>query len=244
MSTQHQDQTIHPSIDPARGTISCIVCQAAYAPSPSHAYLLQAPPVALESAFMGMCHFCFRCRRPACPGCWDDVHGVCGLCAQEAHLPFRAASPPLSNLLFAPARQAQLTRERPLPAAFVCVQPGCLQESAPIDMTTTLPVKTTAQQQAEQAGKKRQGQSVSQAPIAAPFSDVDQLPTRPQRARRAVRNIERFLTVVLLVLLLAIIMLVIVASVSANANTFIAGILHVDIRAEIAYLLQLISHLH
>lgn len=193
---------------------------------------------------MGMCHFCFRCRRPACPGCWDDVHGVCGLCAQEAHLPFRAASPPLGKLLFAPARQAQLTRERPLPAAFVCVQPGCLQESAPIDMITTMPVKTTAQRQAEQEEKQRQGQPVAQAPIVAPSPNVDQLPTRPQRGRRAVRNIERALTIVLLVMLLTIIALIIVTSVSADANTFIASTLHVDIRAEIAYLLQLISHLH
>jgi hypothetical protein len=193
---------------------------------------------------MGMCHFCFRCRRPACPGCWDDVHGVCGLCAQEAHLPFRAASPPLGHLLFAPARQAQLTRERPLPAAFVCVQPGCLQESASIDMITTVPVKTATQQQAEQVGKSRQGQPVSQASTAAPSPDVDQLDTRPQRTRRVAGKIERFLTIVLLVVLLAIAALVIVASVSVDANTFIASTLHVDIRAEIAYLLQLISHLH
>ena len=73
---------------PIEGTISCSICQAVYAPARLHSYLLQAPPIALESAFLGMCHFCFRCRRPSCPNCWDAIRAVCGQCTAKLTFPF------------------------------------------------------------------------------------------------------------------------------------------------------------
>ena len=72
--------------------VTCRICDAVYAPSPQQAPFLQYAQGTLEATFMGMCHFCFRCRRAACPQCWDEVHGVCGSCVQEAGLPFRAAA--------------------------------------------------------------------------------------------------------------------------------------------------------
>ncbi len=74
---------------PERSSVSCIICQAAYAPARQRGDLMKASPLALESAFMSMCHFCFRCRRPSCPECWDYIHGLCGACTQEGQLPFR-----------------------------------------------------------------------------------------------------------------------------------------------------------
>src|SRR6266487_1962329 len=65
-------------------TVTCTLCGAGYVPSPAHEDLKYAPEVVLESVLMRMCHFCFRCRRAACPECWDEVHGVCGSCVQEA----------------------------------------------------------------------------------------------------------------------------------------------------------------
>src|ERR1700680_2883002 len=59
-------------------TVTCAICDAVYAPSPLQLPFLQYSQGALEATFMSMCHFCFRCRRAACPQCWDDVHGVCG----------------------------------------------------------------------------------------------------------------------------------------------------------------------
>ncbi len=52
---------------------------------------------------MSMSHFCFRCRRAACPECWDHVHRICGACVAELGLPFRREVPPLEGILFAPA---------------------------------------------------------------------------------------------------------------------------------------------
>jgi hypothetical protein len=87
-------------------TITCTICDAVYAPSPQQVPFLQYTRGALEATFMGMCHFCFRCRHAACPQCWDEVHGVCGSCVQEAGLPFRAGAIPLDGLMFPPASQA------------------------------------------------------------------------------------------------------------------------------------------
>src|SRR5450755_497765 len=84
-------------------SITCAICDAAYMLSQSRQDLLQASPSVLESMLMSMCHYCFRCRRPACPQCWDAMHGVCGACVQEAHLPFRSSASPLKGILFPPS---------------------------------------------------------------------------------------------------------------------------------------------
>src|SRR5947209_4333605 len=108
--------------------ITCTICDAGYGPSPAHQSLLQAPPTVLEAAFMSMCHFCFRCRRPVCPACWDAVHGVCGACVQEARLPFRVEAAPL-NVVFPPSPVHQLhpAEEHTTSQLLVCVRPGRFQ---------------------------------------------------------------------------------------------------------------------
>src|SRR5690349_7647959 len=85
--------------------IACSICEAVYAPAPQQTLFLQYEQGALEATFMGICHFCFRCRRAACPQCWDEMHGVCGACVQEAGLPFRETATPLDGLVFPPAVQ-------------------------------------------------------------------------------------------------------------------------------------------
>jgi hypothetical protein len=79
---------------------------------------------------------------------------------------------------------------------------------------------------------------------SAEDTDVAELTTRPGRRTRIARGVERALTTSLLVILLVIITLIVAASLSARANTLIAQTLHIDIRAEIAYLLRLIEQLH
>jgi hypothetical protein len=77
--------------------------------------------------------------------------------------------------------------------------------------------------------------------------DITELETRPghsKRNRSIGRKIERVITVMLLSILLLVVALIVAASVSADMNTWITNTLHVDIRAEIAYLWQLITHLH
>ena len=140
--SQHPEQAGHSSSAEFRGTIMCAICKAIYAPSRSHENLLQAPPIVLESAFMSMCHFCFRCRRPSCPNCWDSVHEVCGACVQEANLPFRMDPPPLHSVLVA-SHRPQLIPVRPSLAPLVCIHPGQLPHATPaplpIDMLPTRP---------------------------------------------------------------------------------------------------------
>jgi hypothetical protein len=52
------------------------------------------------------------------------------------------------------------------------------------------------------------------------------------------------LTGIVVMALLIIAALVIAALVSVDANMFIAKVLNIDIRAEIAYLLQILQQLH
>src|SRR6059058_1901617 len=102
-----KDRSEQPLERDDSGQIVCIICDALFAPSPREQ---PTSAIALESAFLSVCHFCFRCRRPACPQCWDHVHAICGACVKETGLMFRTPASVLSDPLFAPVRQ-QLERE-------------------------------------------------------------------------------------------------------------------------------------
>lgn len=106
-------------------TTTCSICDAVYTPSQQQAPFLQYAQGALEATFMGMCHFCFRCRRAACPQCWDEVHGVCGSCVQGAGLSFRIAATPLDGLMFPPTAQASFMPSQPQSSSlFVLMRNG------------------------------------------------------------------------------------------------------------------------
>ncbi|MHB8598783.1 MAG: hypothetical protein ACYDER_18445 [Ktedonobacteraceae bacterium] len=110
--------------DATTRTMACPVCKALYTPAPAHQQLVLAPHIVLESAFMSMCHFCFRCRRAACPDCWDAVHGVCGACVAEAQLPFRTQVKPLSNAMPPLPQQQQVVETMHAKPVLVCIQHG------------------------------------------------------------------------------------------------------------------------
>ncbi len=281
-------------------TIACRICDALYTPSQEHTYLLQAPPMVLESALMSMCHFCFRCRRPACPHCWDNVHGVCGECCIEANLPFRAQTAPLRGVIFATTRQAQLRRKHATPVRLICIRAGRFQNVASIDTAETFPLQTAImppritiskpkpaetdhlEQRQVQPTKQREQQS----PPRRITIDIDQIATRPPYTKQTVEigeivtqpprikktradaeivpqppyinttaiterpahnfwiNLEHVITTLLLIVLMCIILLILLAMFSVDANTLIQNYLHVDIRAEITALWQLIAQLH
>ena len=116
--------TSHVGQDATTRTMACPVCKALYTPTPAHQRLVLAPHIVLESAFMSMCHFCFRCRRAACPDCWDAVHGVCGACVADAQLPFRTQVKPLSNAMPPLPQQQQVVETRHAAPVLVCIQHG------------------------------------------------------------------------------------------------------------------------
>lgn len=257
----------------ANQTISCRICQAMYAPSQEHSYLLQAPPVALESAFMSTCHFCFRCRRPACLNCWDNVHGVCGECCLEANLPFRAQVAPLRGVLFATTRQAQLRRKHAIPVRLICVRPGRFQNLAPIDTAETLQLQKTIApaptytypENSVQHHSRNPERQIGHIPTRPPQPRVtialDEMTTRPPQQKSNVeidtiatrqggkkknygRRVEQVFSTFLLLLLLCIVFGIVLALISPESNTLILRFSHIDIRTEITYLWQLIKQLH
>ncbi len=260
------------------GMIACMICLAAYAPSRGYPQLANAPTVVIESAFMSMCRFCFRCRRPACPSCWDEVNGVCGACVEETHLSFRAEPPSLAGVVLPPAQAAQqkalaVPAQRVI-APFVCVQLGRFHkpDSAPMAVAPMISAHGVAAATAKTAivqGHHPKQQTVQQQET----HQVWEIATRPASHRvavaehreadaedeqdyegqealpasrlvRAAEVVERVLTIVVLIILIAIALLIVAALVSFQANTIIANSLNIDIRAEIAYLLQLIQQLH
>ena len=172
--------TQSPIGSPVESTVTCAICQAVYAPSRLHAYLLQAPPIALESAFMSMCHFCFRCRRPSCPNCWDNVHGVCGQCAQETHVPFRVETPPLEGTSYSSPRSRLSTQNSSTPPSLVSVQPGRFQETLP-SFNTPAPDRPN-HYHSSNLQPPFPVQSAGTI-VALPSVDVDKIETRPDRSK-------------------------------------------------------------
>ncbi|GHO95448.1 hypothetical protein KSF_054960 [Reticulibacter mediterranei] len=237
MAAQQPEVSLSPSIKDEARSIACVICQAVYVPSLRHEHLLLAP-AALESAFMGMCHFCFRCRRPACPECWDDVHGVCGRCGSESQLPFRRDVAPLSSQLVTASRQAQLERETAalLPVApLVCITPGPFRRVL-IEQRATAPIPAIVQSMVSRPGWRGTTQTI-------PAVKIDEMRTRPEAKSRRASSFRRIASTLLSIVLVMLILLIVAASISENINIFIASTLHVDIRAEIAYLWQLITQL-
>jgi hypothetical protein len=232
---------------PKKSYVSCMICLAAYVPSRQRSDLLHASPLALESAFMSMCHFCFRCRRPSCPECWDYVHGLCAACSHDANIPFRTEFPPLNGALLSPLRQAQSLREQQASSPLVCIRPGAYAQSrlSSIDKITTRPeLPLPAQIQARPlphpkplTGKASKPKSVRQ--------DVAELKTRPTHkpVTGVATIIVRVVTWSLLVAFLGIVALIVLAFFFADINAYVLALLRIDIRLEIVHLVQFFSQL-
>ena len=224
--------------------ITCAICGAGYGPSLAHKDLLQVSPTLLEAVFMSVCHFCFRCRRPACPACWDTVHGVCGACVQEANLPFRAETTPLRGLIFPPLREKINPQENTSSQFLICVHPGSFQ--ADVTHRKALPVVAASthyqlQEEIEQRSTTT-GHDIVQ--VSQVQDDDVYEPQRPPMDRPFIKLVERIFTIILLIVLLAIVVMIVLAEVSGTGNTVIVRLLHVDIRSEVGYLFSLVSQLH
>ncbi len=238
---------------PIEGTISCSICQAVYAPARLHSYLLQAPPIALELAFLGMCHFCFRCRRPSCPNCWDAIHAVCGQCTRETHVPFRTETPPLAGTSYPSTHSILPIDDHSISPSLVPVQPGRFQEILQPSMNTTSnqtshthhPVKSTG---TSIVSSHIDIDAIETRPDPASSLDIDAIETRPDRtgsphadkiktrpehfrSRKQKLMHTLFASILLIVFLL---LTVIVASfLITNVNISIYKLLHIDIRFEL-----------
>ena|SRR5579859_7716460 len=259
MSTDHPDSLDHSVRGSARRgertgrEVICKICQAVYVPARTHRQLARSPHAVIESAFVSMCHFCFRCRRPACPSCWDDVHGVCGACALEAQLPFRSSVPPLEGMVVSPVERLPLVRVRTVTPPLVCVRPGRFQRSPlPIEAQTTLYVPTISDQSLDAASKpppSRQTPLPSAQSRPRAVNNVANVVTQPEK-RRVRRNaalrhnkLARAVMAILLFSVLVIAGFTVSALLFPSVNDGSVYVLHVDIRAQIAYLLEMIQHL-
>jgi hypothetical protein len=264
MSTLQPDSSDHAGRGSAgqrekiKREVVCKICQAVYVPSRAHRRLASSSQAVVESTFMSMCHFCFRCRRPACPSCWDEVHGVCGACALEAQLPFRSSVPPLDGVIFPPIQHLPLARVRAGTPPLVCVQPGSFQRAPlPIEAQTTLYLQTILDQPIDDASRTDlppQTSISSPKPQPHVIDDIADVATRPEKRgvqRQATSRkvttrrdkLGRIVIEILLVIVLLTVCLILSALLFPGVNDVIAQILHVDIRSEIAYLLELIQHL-
>ncbi|HEY4388496.1 MAG TPA: hypothetical protein VGN34_28940 [Ktedonobacteraceae bacterium] len=225
-----------------KGTVSCMICQAVYAPSQLRTDLIQASPLALESTFMSMCHFCFRCRRPSCPECWDYVHGLCAACDQDANLPFRTELPPLYGTLLPPMRQAQLISEPAIAASLLCIRPGVYEQNQilPIDKVTTrpetfVPLRMEMVSPVPALTTRNTTRSANALPQVA--EQKTQPPTR-KPAPTAFKKPGRIAAWLFFLVLLCALILVVAALISAEINTYIFITFHMNIRSGIAFLLQ------
>ena len=290
--------------------VSCPVCRAVYIPSWQQERE-RASLTLLEAAFLSICHFCFRCQRPACPQCWNPIHCACAACSEEAQLPFRSPVPSLEGLIFSCPAESSSTR--PTPRSFTCLRNGnfyfpdpALRASASQDEEVASPAPITSaelpaiqnnaeppasfdppwlrealnQRQGEQAGGpawRPTGQWANSAAIwpvqvnslnVSPHTSgpewgqvsralppMPALPALSVETRQIERQeqesdqedeglslferVENVLIIVISTLLLAIVLMLVLALSSPQMNTFFYQLIHIDIRTEILYLLQL-----
>lgn len=295
--------------------VSCLVCHAVYIPSSRQQEIVRGPESLLESAFLTICHFCFRCQRPACPQCWNPIHHACASCSEEARLPFRSPVPSLEGLIFsaqptsqetalsftclrdgnfyvpassasaesleprvasAPSSSAYPVTSGDLPAlransatsAASSSYPAWLQEamsqsretqnSGPLASVSGSWENTFAGGSAQTGSLALPSHTTSRPawlPAAPALPAIPALPPiaiPPQREQSETEDddeeeeeislferIENVLIIVISALLLAILLMIVLALSSADMNTFFFHILHIDIRTEILYLLQL-----
>lgn len=287
--------------------VSCSVCRAVYIPS-WRQEREQASLALLESAFLSLCHFCFRCQRPACPQCWNPIHCACASCSEEAQLPFRSPVPSLEGLIFScPAENLPGPQA---PRSFTCLRNGSFyfpdpgprakasqEEESPSPVTSMeLPAirdnpeppapfdppwlrEALSQRQEEQARgpiSRPTGQWVDGAAIwpvqAGPLNTsphtsgpewvqvsraLPQMPALPmlsvetqeaegqgqeQEEEEGIslfERVENVLIIVISTILLAIVLMLVLALSFPQMNTFFYQLIHLDIRTEILYLLQL-----
>ena len=257
-SSQTQEQPANLPSGATDSTMTCTICSAGYTASPHNEDLLQATSLALESAFMSMCHFCFRCRRPACPMCWDPVHHVCAACIQEAGLPFRAHVAPLEGTLFppvTPARPAQNGSYEQQAPPFICNRLGLFQvvipppQSISTAETIEMPLLDSSTQNSQQKQQEQNTTHEQEIPQIQelPTSQHLSQTTAPAKVRawpKTLKTIDRIVTTLAVITLFAVAVIVPWAEYSPTVNSLVKQLLHIDIRNEIAYLLHLIRQIH
>src|SRR5579863_1284097 len=221
---------------------TCAVCDAVYAPSSIRLPSLQNAGETLDAAFMSMCHFCFRCRRAACPQCWDEVHGVCGACVQEAHLTFRTAVPALDGLLFPPKPKRSPLQKQQTKDLFVVIRPGRFYsetqatqniDSIPHVQPIIIEQTGTSSGEAATVGEESSLPAASPAKSLLPdfLEDEPEQESAPPAGKKGEKasRLERTLTWIVLIVLLVIVALMALAEYSPAVNTLIARLAHIDI---------------
>jgi len=241
-------------------TVRCAICEAVYAPSPLQAPFLQSTREALEATFMSTCHFCFRCRRAACPQCWDGVHGVCGSCVLEARLPFRAEAAPLAGMMFPPALHQSLVSQQPQQSnsLLVLVQNGRFYVETQItpghDRTgidTNPAIQRVPAQPVAFDGTATDNRKSdvpvaivipARTPLPAVLNDDRKQAKKPVKAKAAKKasRLELVLTWIVLAIVLLLVVVIALAEYIPAVNALVARLTHIDIHAEIAYLVHVV----
>jgi len=242
-------------------TVTCAICEAVYAPSPPQLPFLQNAQGALEATFMSMCHFCFRCRRAACPQCWDGLHGVCGACVQEAKLPFRAEAAPLDGLAFPPRSQQPPTQQQQAASLFVPVRRGRFhpETQASTDAQTRSEIDTDPAAQpvivqtvtTDTLTPESNSPAALATPAKTPLPEPEVLKDgrkkektpRAAKAGKRTSRLELVFTWIALLILLLLVVVIALAEYIPAVNTLIARVVHIDIHAEIAYLVHIVQQL-
>jgi hypothetical protein len=260
-SSQSSEELTHSGDDKGAGgiAVACAVCGATFTFSPT-AQNLDLSARTLEAVFMSVCHYCFRCRRLACPECWDSLHGLCGACVREVRLPFRSAPAPLGGAeLFSVRKEAIPPPANPSSSALLCVRPGHF-ESVQNAESAQLPAASSSIEPSSNPANPSQplmfpvrshSASSQKAVYYIPLVPLDAKNRAAEEEQAAVRPFVRFIniaeqlvTTIAFGTLLVCAVLIVLAALSAAANQQIIRLVHIDIRGEIAYLTYLVRQLH
>lgn len=259
-SRQTVDVPVSPSsirraLPETNDSITCVICDAVYAPAPLQKPFLHYAGNALEAAFMTTCHFCFRCRRPACPQCWDGVHGICGACVSEVDLPFRSPSPTLPGVLYPPVSQQQPARKAET-GLLILVYPGrffAITGPAPVTdpvvavrpPANDLPDLHVQEEHTREASveAKEAGTFATEDMDDEVAENSEKEDTAPRKQTRKMGRLEGTVTWLLFSLLFIIVAIIVLAGFLPRVNELVLRFVHIDIRAEIAYVVHIVQQM-
>jgi hypothetical protein len=238
----------NPEAQRNEGSVTCNICAARY--TVTGAWQLWEPltPMQREHLLLNISRFCYRCRRPACPDCWDRTYALCAACVQEAGLVLQVQE---RNTAWGEDSQEGL----------VCREEGRYHREWTNKTSSTHPTHTRGKHIRSVSGREvgedggRVHERTTQPPVFKASTILARRETKPgevaldeiatlpgRRPRQHLSWVRKAIFSVGLILLALFVGGIIAAMFSMEVNTLLWQALHIDVRGYMAAFWNWLQH--
>lgn len=236
--------------NPATGkngrSVTCSICAARYAVVGSWQAWEPLTTMQREHLLLNNSRFCYRCRRPACPDCWNKTYALCAACVHETGLVLQA---PVQNMAWGEDSQEGL----------VCIGEGRYHREWANKTSSTHPrvkrIRSTSGGELDE-DVARVHERTTQPPAFKASTiparrkkkpgevALDEIATLPGRQPRQYPGwMRKAIFSVGLILLALFVGGIIAAMLSIEVNTFVWHTLHIDVRGCMTTVWNWLQHL-